>query len=193
MGLVEWAGRNPIGLEINFLIDRTNDPSAANPGVWCERMFDQLERLCGLASRHEPPPVFAFNSGGLCPHDFTQNRRYRWVIESLTWDKPRFINNIYNRPVFIAGTVTIRQFNDDALMDAYQGPAKRNRNKHKNNKDDRGPTKYTVKIGDTLQKIASKKLDDPKRWREIADLNDIRHPSRDDKLNPGRVLKIPSK
>jgi hypothetical protein len=193
MGLVEWDGRNPLGLEISFVIDRTNDEADEDPGRWCQTMFEQLEKLAGLHSMKEEPPLFVFNSNGLCPHDFIYNRRWRWVIESLSWDKDRFINNFYNRPVFIAGTVTIRQFNDDDLMDAYEGPAKKNRNHHKKDKKDRGNSKYTVKQGDTLQKIASKKLGDPKRWRDIADLNDIRHPSNDEKLKPGTVLKVPSK
>jgi predicted Zn-dependent protease len=46
---------------------------------------------------------------------------------------------------------------------------------------------YTVHEGDTLKSIAERVLGDPKMWREIADLNDLKQ---EDMLYPGEKLKI---
>lgn len=47
---------------------------------------------------------------------------------------------------------------------------------------------YTIKQGDTLQKVSSTLLADPKRWAELAKLNGIKNPNR---LSLGLVLDVP--
>ena len=49
---------------------------------------------------------------------------------------------------------------------------------------------HTVQSGDCLMGIARELLGDPHRWREIADLNDIRPPYT---IYPGKQLKVPEK
>lgn len=53
------------------------------------------------------------------------------------------------------------------------------------------PKKYTVKKGDTLQKIAQKFYFDHRAWRQIARVNKIKNPKKDNKLKPGKVLVLP--
>lgn len=192
LGQLEWSGRHPMGLEINFLIDTTNAAPEADSGRYCGRMFDQMEKMAGLHAMDEEPPLLMFQSNGICPHDFSQNRNWRWVIEALAWDRARFINNLVGRPIFIAGTVTLRQFNSEELMEAYKGPARRNRDRNKKKRSGSSNLqRYEVKPGDTLHRIAARKLGGAGNWTEIAVLNDIRHP-RDD-LKVGDVLLLPPK
>jgi len=49
-------------------------------------------------------------------------------------------------------------------------------------------TTYKVQSGDCLMGIARKRLGDPQRWREIANLNGIGPPYT---IHPGDELKIP--
>jgi nucleoid-associated protein YgaU len=46
---------------------------------------------------------------------------------------------------------------------------------------------YTAQEGDTVKSVAEKALGDPKRWREIAELNGIKL---EDTLSSGEKLKI---
>jgi nucleoid-associated protein YgaU len=52
------------------------------------------------------------------------------------------------------------------------------------------PKTYTVQSGDCLMDIARKRLGDPHRWGEIANLNGIGPPYT---IYPGDVLKVPEK
>jgi nucleoid-associated protein YgaU len=52
------------------------------------------------------------------------------------------------------------------------------------------PTTYTVQRGDTLGVISQKTLGTARRWREIAELNNI---DDEDHVPAGRVLKIPAR
>jgi hypothetical protein len=196
MGLSEWTGRPPMGLQITFYIDRLNTPLDDEPGRELSRQFNALEVMAGVSHRDDEPPEVIFNSGGLCPHDYSQNPKWTWVIETLSWDAERIVNNAARRPIFLAGTLTLRQFNADELLDAYRGPAKKNRDKNKKKGGKGGggksksspPKTHTVKSGETLSRIAADLLGDAKRWREIADLNNIRNPRN---LKVGAVLRIP--
>jgi LysM repeat protein len=197
MGISEWGGRTPLGLEVSFYIDKTNVDPDRSPGENLEKHFNALEHMAGTGERDDEPPTVIFQSDGLCPHDYTLNPHIQWVIETLTWDRERFVNNKWNRPIFFAGSFVLRQFNDDAVLDAYKGPAKKNRDKHKGKeKGKKGKVhsdkrRYRVKEGDTLSRIAKDLLGDAQRWRDIADLNDLRHPRKE--LKAGTVLRIPKK
>ena len=51
-------------------------------------------------------------------------------------------------------------------------------------------TTYTVKVGETLGKIASRELGSFRKWRDIASLNGIDDPAM---IMPGRTLRMPAK
>lgn len=194
MGLTEWAGRSPMQIPVDFIIDRLEE----GDGVYVQDMRDTLDKIVATASRDDEPPVCIFESGGLMPHDYTHAQHVRWVVSDLSWDKDLTVNSARSlRPLRVGGTMTLLQYNHDDNIDSYEGPAKKNRNKNKSSKgkgkDTRGKSKrgvYEVKHGDSLTKIAAHELGDSKRWKEIADLNNIRNP-RD--IKQGQVLKMPVK
>jgi LysM repeat protein len=193
MGLTEWAGRSPMVIPVDFIIDRLEE----GDGVYVQDMRDTLDKIVATASRDDEPPICIFESGGLVPHDFTHAQHVRWVISDLNWDKELTVNSASSlRPLRVGGTLTLTQYNHDDNIDSYEGPAKKNRDKNKGAKGKdkgRGKSKrgtYEVKLGDTLHSIAARELGDSKRWKEIADLNNIRN-GRD--IKQGRVLKMPVK
>jgi LysM repeat protein len=195
MGITEWAGRNPMVIPVEFLIDRLSEGDT----IYVRDMMDTLEKIVATHSRDDEPPVCIFDSGGLVPHDFTHARHVRWVVSGLTWDKDLAVmSESSKRPLRVGGTFTLLQYNHDTTIDAYDGPADRNRKKHdkkkaanKNKGKGKGKGTYTVKAGDSLTEIAAHELGDSKRWKEIADLNNIRNPRKD--LKQGMTLKMPVK
>jgi LysM repeat protein len=191
MGMTEWAGRNPMVMPVDFLIDRFLE----GDGDYVFKMRDTLDKIAATASRDDEPPVCIFDSGVLVPHDYTHAAHVRWVVSGLEWNKDLTINNGGTRqPLRVGGTITLLQYNHDDIIDAYDGPGKRNRDKNKpahQNKSNKGKPKgntYTVKDGDTLTSIAARKLGDSKRWKEIADLNNLRSPR---SIKTGQVLRMP--
>lgn len=70
------------------------------------------------------------------------------------------------------------------------GPVKGGKTKGgKGGKSGKGKTsRYTVRAGDTLAKIADKKWGEPGKWRAIARRNKIKRPA---SIKPGDVLVIP--
>jgi LysM repeat protein len=191
MGMTEYAGRNPMVLPIDFLIDRFEE----GDGTYVFRMRDILDKIAATSSRDEEPPICIFNSGGLVPHDYTHAAHVRWVVSALEWNKDLTINSATQvQPLRVGGTITLLQYNHDDIIDAYDGPGRRNRDRNKTsskNRSNKGhPNRktYTVKSGDTLTGIAARTLGDSKRWREIADLNNVRNPR---SIKVGQVLRLP--
>src|SRR5215467_369400 len=85
VGVTEWQGRNPLAIEIPFMIDFFAS-GRSNPGIDCENQVSNLEALCGVGS-HAQPAICIVNGHGVIPHDFTIYRGHRWVIEQLSWDR----------------------------------------------------------------------------------------------------------
>lgn len=189
LSLVEFSSRTPLGVTIDFMVDRMQSGDTN----YVSHQMDQLERLAGQNASDEDPPICVIDGNGQIPHDVSQNPNQRWVIETLTWDRDNTILTVDQRLLRIAGTIQLRQWVQDQTLSDYHGPAAKNRNKHKTPKTGKGKGKgkggtYVVKDGDTLVSIASRQLGDSKRWKEIADLNNIRNP-RD--LKVGRRLRMP--
>lgn len=193
MGLTEWAGRNPMSITVEFLVDRLEEGDT----IYVRDMMDTLDKIVATSSRDEEPPICIFDSGGLVPHDYTHAQHVRWVVSALQWDKDiTVLSESSRRPLRVGGSFTLLQYNHDTTIDAYDGPAERNRkknnkDKNKNKGKNKGKGTYTVKTGDSLTEIAAHELGDSKRWKEIADLNNIRNPRKD--LKQGMTLKMPVK
>lgn len=177
LGVVEWQGRNPIAIEIPFIIDFWL-AAIVNPGVHCEGKVAKLEKLCGFGTNRQPP-VCKVQSQGVIPHDLTNNKTMRWVIESVTWDRDLELrNNRTGKRLRCGGTIQIRQFTTarDIL------------HKIKPNARARKPRVYIVKKGDTLSKIAKHYYHDPHKWKIIADANKLRDRR---SIHRGDHLKVP--
>lgn len=177
IGIVEWRGRNPMAIEIPFLIDFYTS-NIDDPGKHAETEATRLERLAGVGTRSQPP-ICRVDGGGAIPHDHTQWKIGRWVIEQIAWDRNIEIRRQDNgRRMRCGGTITIRQ---------WVAPADILRHIKPNQKASK-PKHHTVKAKESLSSIANKEYKDPNKWKLIADYNDIRD-RRD--LKVGSVLRIP--
>lgn len=179
IGITEWIGRNPMQIEIPFLIDHYTDTAIDDPGIATEEMVGKLEKLCGIGG-HEQPPICKVDGGGVIPHDDTIARgRHKWVIESVSWDREMEIRSGFSqRRTKCGGTVTIRQFITAANILRRLGP----------NTRPKPPKIHIVKSGETISKIAAKEYGDANKWKRIADANNLRDPR---SLTVGKHLRIP--
>lgn len=191
MGITEYGSQNPMGITIDFYVDRINDGDTD----YVSRQRVQLELLAGRSSRTDfEPPVCVVDGSGRIPHDLAENPHSKWQIETLSWDRDQTVNGVTG-PLRISGTIGLREWNVDETLGGYRGPADRNRKKHKVNRTSAAKSKgrgsggsYVIHDGDSLSGIASRELGDSKRWKEIAELNNIRNPR---KLVVGRRLRMP--
>jgi hypothetical protein len=182
-GLTEWNGANPMTIDIPILFDGWPDDSQ-------EDAIKQLEMMAGWGGEGGEPPLLAFNSNGVIPHDQFNGPTHDWVISQLQWgdaDRDR-----WGARVRQAVTVTVMEYvEDDVLSDesaAQRHKATKNAHRHKGRKPSTKHEPYVVKKGDTLPKIAKRRLGSSKRWREIAQLNKIRDPKA---IKVGQHLKMP--
>jgi len=87
------------------------------------------------------------------------------------------IYNYYNK------TSEIAKQNDKTIAELTGG------NEATSSTENEVANAYIVKSGDTLWSIAEQELNDPYRWSEIKDLNDLD----DSELKEGQVIMLPSK
>lgn len=183
IGITEWDGRNPMAIEIPFVVDNYSfdqDDDEPGRGIRTESQVSRLESLCGVGG-HAQPPLCEVNGQGVIPHDeeAAGNGVHDWVIESVTWDRDVEIRSgDSGRRVRCGGMITIRQFVNASDLIRRVGPNSRAKK----------PEIYIVKKGDTLTKIAANKYGDPNKWKRIADANNLRDYR---SLTVGRHLRIP--
>jgi len=181
IGIVEWEGRDPIAIDIPFLIYFYEEQVSAQPGQQCEEQVARLERLCGVGG-HARPPVCVVDGGGLVPHDNTVARGlHLWVIENVSWDRSLEIRSAFGngRRIRCGGNITIRQYLvADSIVKRLNSQSRAVT-----------PKSYVVKKGDTLSKIAVWMYNDSSKWKIIADANGKTDPRK--KLKAGERLKIP--
>ena len=200
IGLTVWAGRNPIAIEIPFVIDHYSfgmlraapavrggrDPDEFDRCNACEEMVHILGNLCGLGDDQQPP-ILAVDGGGAIPHDDTMTsspednpgKVHQWVIEGVVWDRSLEIrSDRYQLRMRCGGMITIRQFRTANDILRRLGPKNRARK----------PKIYIVKKGDTLHKIAANQYGNANKWKIIADANNLRDPR---SLTVGKHLRIP--
>lgn len=173
IALTEWQGRNPISVEIPFMIDFWMEEPDETPGVKCENQVKNLEKLAGIHS-NDQPPICRIQSGGAIPHG---ERINNWVIDSITWDRSvELRNRTTHRRLRCGGTIVVRQFMTSA--DIFKKIRKRHKAKI-----------YRTKKGDTLTIIAKKFYGDSSKWKIIGDANHMK--DRRKKLKVNTKLKIP--
>lgn len=180
IGFTEWAGRNPMAIEIPFLLDYfpdgTDDEDA--PGIACEAMVDKLEQISGIGSG-DHPPICWVQGHGVIPHDYTNSPTLRWVIENIQWSREVEVRAHNGRRLRCGGTITIRQFKDPDVLDRVG---------RKKSKTTTKPIRHKVRKGETLSTIARDYYHDASKWRVIADANNIRDRR---SIKVGQVLLIP--
>jgi hypothetical protein len=181
IGLTVWQGRNPIAIEIPFLLDyyplvrRVRKDSAAKD---CEEQVTNLERLCGIRT-HGQPPICCVDGNTLIPHDYTIYKHHRWVVEQVSWDRQLEIRSPKTgRRLRCGGTITIRQYVEaSVILRRISSRARAT-----------PPRYHTIKRGDTLHKLAMKYYGDSNKWKLIADVNHMRDPR---SLKIGKKVRLP--
>lgn len=188
VGLTEWKGVDPLSLEIPLLFDNFADGSSI------ELAIRQLEKMAGLSSDINEPPLVIFDSGGVIPHDSSNASHLDWIVSDIQWgdaDRNRYGNRIRQ-----AVTLTVMEYIDDDHLSrtsaARRRRHRRRRNQHHNQARGRAHKKrYVVKgANETLETIAAHILHSAHRWREIRKLNPkFRDPKK--KIPIGTILRIP--
>ena len=188
--LTEWVGRDSLSIECQILFDTLEDAE----GLFTENQIRDLESMAGLDSGDPEPPLLELHSEPppLMPHGYHRAAHVQWFVDTLTWDADSIVVNKDGNRVRAGGTLTVTQYVEDDRL-GHLSPAKKARSdKGKGKGKGKGGKRktYTVKPGDTLQKIAARKdvYNDAKQWGKIAKANSIRDPKH---LTVGKELKIP--
>lgn len=167
IALVEWQGRNPMAIEVPFLLDFWTYPNPdISIGVLCEQQVSNLEKMAGIGTHHQPP-ICKVDAFGMIPYDKTIAAGLDWIVEAVQWDRNIEIRSSESgRRLRCGGTITIRQFVQETSILRKISPKSRAVK----------PKIYIVKKGDTLSKIAAKKsvYGDASKWKWIADANHMR-------------------
>lgn len=181
-GLTDWAGRDPLRVIVPFLIDSWSE----NQGREVELQLRDLEKMAGIATGPDAPPLVRFNTNGVVQYDHTSNPKMDWVIEDISWSDA--LRNQRGNRVRQAGSITFLRFVRDERLEKVRAKA-RARRKAGKDKGKHGHKKfYIVRKGDTLAKIAARVLGDASEWHKIARLNKIRDPK---SIKVGQKLKMP--
>ena len=189
-GLTRWPGVGPLEMDIPVLFDSF----AEGDGLKIENDIRQLEKMAGLDTGVDEPPLVMFDSAGVVPHDAHGAPQNIWVIKDIQWgDADR---NQYGNRTRQAATIQVMLYVEDGVL-TNESSAARRKAANAKKKSDKGKKKngakskkYTVKNGDTLQTIAKKELKKTSRWKEIVKLNkNLRDPRK--KLQPGTILNMP--
>lgn len=166
-GATRWAGKAPLAMDVAILFDGfiQSDPVEA-----------EITRLMHMAwapaINDEPPKVRV--SGGTPGDTFT------WLVNDLSWGDNQIWDFYRGSMVRFRQDVVVHLLQSvDVNLAAVARP-------HVGGKV--SPRYYTVKRGDTLQKIAVKMYGDREKWKVIAKANKIRDPR---KIRVGQRLKIP--
>jgi hypothetical protein len=169
-GLTQWTGVEPKRISVPILFDGLHNGNGQE---------DEVAKLLKMATPdpHEPPVVHLSGKG-------YPEIAVNWVIEDITWG-----SNVIWGTDRQGKDVLLRQ---DAVVHLMQHVAG-DRTAFSAAKSTRvggrvWPKHYTVKKGDTIQKIASKFYGSSKKWKLIANANNIRDPKH---IKTGRVLIIP--
>lgn len=142
-----------------------------------ERDCGLLEQMAVRRKGEKEPPKVMFDAGGAIPHDRTRDKSLRWIIGDLTWGAFATREEDADR-IRQDAIVRFDQFTEDPLLAVGLGEQGK---KYEH---------YTVKEGDTLKQIAKHKLGDARRWRELANINQVRDGNH---LIAGTVILVPEK
>lgn len=164
-GISDWTQAPLIRMPIPLLLDGWRSSSSV------QRHVDILKAWASSRAGKRPPRLKILS--GPVPHTDLV-----WVIEDLDFDEALLDDN----------GVLVRQSLTLNLLEFEAGEVLKTFTPAQTKKALRS---YVVKSGDTLLSIASKKLGNGKRWREIAKLNKIRDPRKNAKLKVGKRLKLP--
>ncbi len=148
-----------------------------NEPVNVQQYIDLLEDLALPEGKGKDPPTIRIY-GRSIP---SRLNGHAWKVNDIDLGRRMYDRRSGN----LRRQVLTLSLQEDTGADLYKA---QRRKSHKSGDGKKGAQRYTVKEGDTLQKIASRFYGDYTQWKKIAEANKIENPR---KLKPGTVLKIP--
>jgi hypothetical protein len=185
-GLTVFDGNDPYKLDIPILFDHFR------AGTSVEDDITALERMCGwgLPKGTYEPPLIAFDSNGVIPHDHHDNENLDWVVEDITFGT-KVERNQYGNRIRQDVVVHVMEFVEDDNLKDNSSAARRRAKKEgaRRRKKRRGKSHLVaVKTGETASSVGVRELGSASRTREILRANGIRDPK---SVKPGQWLRIP--
>ncbi|MFO0750796.1 MAG: LysM peptidoglycan-binding domain-containing protein [Myxococcota bacterium] len=167
---VKYSHTHPICLNIGELWFDTYDTRKSVR----EEHIDALESLVDYDPRSHYPQVIVFVFGEFS-HRTRHNTVYTFFLSKLSVDYTMFLPD--GTPVRAKVSVCLKQVLPQRTQEEQNPKGSPDHAKL-----------YTVKQGDTLQKISTYAYGTPVEWRRIADANGLDDPMT---LRPGRKLNLP--
>jgi LysM domain len=173
--LTIYDGQAPLVLTLPIVFDRFVESGSVEPEI------SELERMAQAHGDNlEPPPV---QVRGPVPHSGET-----WVISDLAWGDVTYNDQLQRSRQFV--TVTLTEYvRADQITRPTSSPSQQNRKRNASPNRGSKQKRHVVRSGDTLTRVAAHVLGDHRRWRELAQLNDVKDPNLT--LKPGRVLRMP--
>jgi LysM domain len=172
-GLTTWDGVEPYRMSIPVVFEGWPDVAGQ------EIRIGTLSRMATPQGDDEPPRVSISGIG--IPSEMPKKN---WVIESLEWgDNVLWDNQANGSMVRLRQdcTVNLLQYvNEDRVAFSKLSSAQPGAGAW--------PKHHVWRKGDTLQRLASRFYKNSKKWKRIADANNIRDPKH---IRIGRILRIP--
>jgi hypothetical protein len=177
--MTEWTGRDPVSQDVSIMFDKFADNESIEQEI--RVLYRMMRDRTGR--RDEPAPVTCVSQ---TPLTFTG---LHWVINGIApGDEVRRSHDGHRtRAQF---TVSLVEYvPGDVVIHQKSSPAKSHQKKQ--HKDGKGhdTRRYTVRHGDTMQKIAAALLGKRSRWHEIQKLNPSIHDP--NHLKVGSHIKVP--
>ncbi len=160
--IIQFSKGNTQSLSMELFFDTYEDRSDVRDYT------NQIEALMDIDSNIMAPPICIFSWGS-----FT----FKCVIDSIS----------KNFEMFLSSGIPVRATLNVSFKE-YKSPEE-----HKLANPTKSITSLTEKVvssGETLASIATAKFSDPKKWKELAKINNLENPR---KLAAGIKLNIPSK
>lgn len=166
-GISVFRGRNPVRVDLPIMFDDFKRGRSVEPKI------QMLKDMASPPGPHVPPTRIKVDGG-------YPSRYLTWVIESIDWGDMVYYNKI--------GTAVVR-VRQDAVVHLLQYVAPELvRLKQQQSRNAPNFTRYKVKKGDTLSKLAAKYYHDRDKWTVIAKANGMRDSKA---LKEHQMIKIP--
>lgn len=163
--ITDFTGLEPLKMSLPMLLDGWASNDSQEPFI------RNIERMARIDAGRKSPSIVEVT--GAVPYPGVS-----WVIESLSWGESLWSDGGFR--VRQQVTLSLMQYVEDKHLAKL---AKRNQ-RSKSNKV------YVVKAGEHLGEIAARQLGDAQRWREIAELNNMRDPK---SVKKGQRIRMPAK
>lgn len=178
--LTQWDGFRPMAFDLPILLDTWSTDQTI------ESASQAIDKMAGgHPSGPERPMRIYWDTGGVIPYDHKEQPSLEWWITKVARGDKVIRSHTGNRRRESLVLSLVKYTEDENL----EASAQRNwEKKAKSNARAMRAKSHTVVRGETLVKIAKKRLKNSRRWREIAQLNGKRDST---DVRVGEVLNLP--